>query len=222
MRGGVFDLSVIPNNTELDPHLRSSNGWAKSSAATICGDTPAKSRSLDFSAAAAWAASRTPSRWRRHGGPADIAAVRHYNSRGGVSLNLEQQITSDLGAFARAGYRQWRHRTLRVQRYRSHRRGRALTLRQAVGTAGRHLGLAGVVNGITKTHEAFLNAGGLGILVGDGSCRIPVPSRSSRPTMLCRLSLLPVTLDYQFIVNPAYNRDRGPVSVVAARLHAQF
>jgi high affinity Mn2+ porin len=31
-----------------------------------------------------------------------------------------------------------------------------------------------------------------------------------------------VTADYQFIVNPAYNRDRGPVSVIAARLHTQF
>jgi high affinity Mn2+ porin len=31
-----------------------------------------------------------------------------------------------------------------------------------------------------------------------------------------------VTADYQFIVNPAYNRDRGPISVVAARLHTQF
>lgn len=30
------------------------------------------------------------------------------------------------------------------------------------------------------------------------------------------------TLDYQFIVNPAYNRDRGPVSVIALRLHTQF
>jgi high affinity Mn2+ porin len=31
-----------------------------------------------------------------------------------------------------------------------------------------------------------------------------------------------VTFDYQFIVNPAYNRDRGPVSLVGTRLHAEF
>jgi high affinity Mn2+ porin len=31
-----------------------------------------------------------------------------------------------------------------------------------------------------------------------------------------------VTFDYQFITNPAYNRDRGPVSVIGARLRAQF
>ncbi|MFZ0236306.1 MAG: carbohydrate porin [Xanthobacteraceae bacterium] len=31
-----------------------------------------------------------------------------------------------------------------------------------------------------------------------------------------------MTLDYQFIVNPAYNSDRGPVSVIGARVHAEF
>lgn len=31
-----------------------------------------------------------------------------------------------------------------------------------------------------------------------------------------------VTLDYQLIVNPAYNRDRGPVSVLGFRAHSQY
>jgi len=31
-----------------------------------------------------------------------------------------------------------------------------------------------------------------------------------------------MTLDYQFIANPAYNRDRGSVSVIGIRLHTQF
>jgi high affinity Mn2+ porin len=28
--------------------------------------------------------------------------------------------------------------------------------------------------------------------------------------------------DYQFVVNPGYNRDRGPVSVLGAKLHTEF
>ena len=28
--------------------------------------------------------------------------------------------------------------------------------------------------------------------------------------------------EYQFVVNPAYNRDRGPVSIFGIRLHAEF
>jgi high affinity Mn2+ porin len=39
---------------------------------------------------------------------------------------------------------------------------------------------------------------------------------------LAALSFARLSLDYQFIVNPAYNRDRGPVSVFGARLHAEF
>ena len=31
-----------------------------------------------------------------------------------------------------------------------------------------------------------------------------------------------LTFDYQFINNPAYNADRGPVSLLAARIHAEF
>ena len=54
------------------------------------------------------------------------------------------------------------------------------------------------------------------------SCRIPVASRSSSPNFGFPLSFWRVTLDYRLVVNPAYNRDRGPVSVLGARLHAQF
>jgi high affinity Mn2+ porin len=30
------------------------------------------------------------------------------------------------------------------------------------------------------------------------------------------------TVDYQFVENPAYNQDRGPVNVIGTRLRAQF
>jgi len=36
------------------------------------------------------------------------------------------------------------------------------------------------------------------------------------------LGALQATADYQFVVNPAYNRDRGPVSVLSARWHMEF
>jgi high affinity Mn2+ porin len=31
-----------------------------------------------------------------------------------------------------------------------------------------------------------------------------------------------VSVDYQFILNPGYNTDRGPVNVFAGRFHAAF
>ena len=82
--------------------------------------------------------------------------------------------------------------------------------------------IAGIVNDISGVHQAYLDSGGLGILVGDGM--LPNAGREkiietyySFPVFSWRM-----TLDYQFIANPAYNRDRGPVSVIGTRLHTQF
>lgn len=84
------------------------------------------------------------------------------------------------------------------------------------------IGVAGVVNGITAVHEAFLNAGGLGILVGDGMLPNPGPEQIFETYYSLPISFVRLTFDYQLIVNPGYNRDRGPVSVIGTRLHAQF
>jgi len=85
------------------------------------------------------------------------------------------------------------------------------------------IGIAGVVNGISGVHQAFLNAGGLGILVGDG--QLPNPGLEQIVEMYYSYALsasTKVSFDYQFIANPAYNTDRGPVNVFAGRFHAAF
>jgi high affinity Mn2+ porin len=84
------------------------------------------------------------------------------------------------------------------------------------------VGIAGALNGISAGHAAFLNDGGLGILVGDGKLPHPGPEQIIETYYKFSLDPWSVTLDYQFIGNPAYNRDRGPASVFGLRLHAQF
>ena len=79
------------------------------------------------------------------------------------------------------------------------------------------------LNNLSRQGQRFLNAGGLGILVGDGI--LPHPGLEQifeSYYMLPVLTYAHITADYQLIVNPAYNRDRGPVSVLGFRLHAQF
>jgi high affinity Mn2+ porin len=148
--------------------------------------------------------------------------VRQYGSRGGVSLNLEQQINEQLGVFARAGVADG---NIEPYDFTDVDRTAAAGLQLAGKQWGRPddtVGIAGVVNGITKIHEQFLNAGGLGILVGDGMLPHPGPEQIVEAYYALPVSYFRLTLDYQFIVNPGYNEDRGPVSVVGARLHAQF
>jgi high affinity Mn2+ porin len=67
-----------------------------------------------------------------------------------------------------------------------------------------------------------LSAGGLGLLIGDGrlNYREEKIFEVYYAYKLNKWSTL--TFDYQFIADPAYNADRGPVSIFSARAHAEF
>src|SRR5208282_5147490 len=223
VRGGIFDLSIAPDTTNLDPTFdqfqwdgeieRRYELWGQPGKIAVTG-FQTRGRMGSFEDAIQLAALT--------GGPADIAAVRKYQSRGGVGANLEQQITEELGVFARAG---WADGNIEPYEFTDVDRTVAAGLSLSGKQWGRPddtVGLAGVVNGISKIHEEFLNDGGLGILVGDGMLPHPGPEQIIETYYSLPVSFFKLTLDYQFIVNPAYNEDRGPVSVVAARLHAQF
>ena len=86
------------------------------------------------------------------------------------------------------------------------------------------IGLGAVVNAISAVRRRYLAAGGLGILVGDGT--LPHPGAEAIGEGWYDLSLaggrFHATADAQLIGNPAYDRDRGPVAVLALRLHAQI
>lgn len=91
------------------------------------------------------------------------------------------------------------------------------------GRAADKLGLAAVVNGISAEHRRYLAAGGLGVLVGDG--RLPHAGAEAIGELYYRWSpaaAFSLTVDYQVVGNPGYNRDRGPADVLGVRAHAQF
>lgn len=157
------------------------------------------------------------------GNPVDIAATCQLRDRVGADINLEQELTQDLGMFARVG-----KASGNVEAYdftdidRTVSAG--LSLKGPRWTrADDTVGLAGIVNGISAARERFLNASGLGIVVGDG--QLPHPGSEQILETYYSLGILQqlhVSLDYQFVKNPAYNQDRGPVSIFAVRVHAQF
>jgi high affinity Mn2+ porin len=156
------------------------------------------------------------------GEPADIAAVRRYTSRSGISFNLEQQVLPDLGIFARGGFAGG---DVEPYEFSDIDRTIAAGLSLSGNSWGRPndtFGLAAIVNDISGSHQAFLNAGGLGILVGDGQLPNPGTEKILEAYYAFPLSIWRMTLDYQFIVNPAYNRDRGPASVIGLRIRSQI
>jgi high affinity Mn2+ porin len=158
------------------------------------------------------------------GDPSDaIASVRAYRYRPGVSLNLEQQISENWGVFARAG---WADGNVEPWDFtdidRTLSAGASINGKQW-GRPDDTVGIAGVINGLAPVHAAYFAAGGTGILIGDGALpnygleQIVEVYYSYALSATSRL-----TFDYQFIANPAYNTDRGPVNVFAGRFHAAF
>lgn len=157
------------------------------------------------------------------GGAVDTARVRRRMTRLGLHLNLEQAVNETLGLFARAGIADG---AIEPYDFTDIDRSAAFGGQfqgKDWGRPGDAVGLAIAVNGISRAHERYLDAGGIGVLVGDG--RLPHPGAEGiaeayydwRP-----IKGVDVTLDYQLVVNPAYNRDRGPANVFALRLHGAF
>jgi high affinity Mn2+ porin len=84
------------------------------------------------------------------------------------------------------------------------------------------IGLAGVVNALSNDHRDFIAAGGLGPLIGDGRLNYQTERVIEAFYALNLRKDMALTFDYQFVTNPAYNADRGPVSIFAARFHAEY
>jgi high affinity Mn2+ porin len=152
-----------------------------------------------------------------------LAAVRTYQSRPGVSLNLAQQVTDTVGVFARAGLADGN-----VEPWDNTDCDR--TIQAGVSVSGKcwkrpddTIGIAGVINGIFNAHMEYFNAGGLGIVIGDGKLPHYGPEQIIETYYSYALSASTgISLDYQFIRNPAYNTDRGPVNVFGVRFHWHF
>ena len=223
-RAGVYDLSTVPNSVHLQPGLHQVQWLIEAEhryeiaglagKAAITGfESRGRMALLDDALAHAQATN----------GPIDLAAVRRYRARTGVSANLEQSIYSDLGAFARASSAGG---TVEAYEFtdidRSLAAGLSLKGRQW-HRAQDTIGIAAVDNVISRTRQRYLDAGGLGILVGDGRLPHPAPERLIETYYSWHYSsTLQLTLDYQRVKNPAYNADRGPAPIYAVRVHASF
>jgi high affinity Mn2+ porin len=230
LRGGVLDLSATPAGGVsplaygLDPTFsqfelvgeieRRYSLWDQPGAIKVTGFLN-RGRAGEFAAAIALS--------QATGMPADINAVRSYTSRPGISVNWQQQITETVGVFARAG---WADGNVEPWDFTDIDRTISAGVSLNGKTWGRPddtIGIAGVINGISKVHQEFFNDGGLGILVGDGMLPHPGPEQIIETYYSYALTASThLTADYQFVNNPGYNTDRGPANVFSGRMHWEF
>ena len=146
----------------------------------------------------------------------------HTTIKYGFGLNAEQEITGRLRVFARLGWNEGQHESYAYTEvdsaamigadYRGDRWRRPLD----------KAGITFVSNGITQYHSLYLKLGGKGFLLGDGTLTY---GREQIAEMYYNLHVwrgIFTAADLQYITNPGYNRDRGPVPVPGLRLHVEF
>jgi len=157
-----------------------------------------------------------------YGPGANLSSAQAYRFKYGFGLNWEQEIADNVGIFSRLGWNDAREQAWMFSDV-----GYAGSLGLSVKGAAWHrpddtYGLAGVMSGIPPVERDYFEAGGTGILAGDGNLDYGWEKIVETYYDCAVWKTIHFTLDYQFVDNPAFNRDRGPVSVFAARLHWEF
>jgi high affinity Mn2+ porin len=151
-----------------------------------------------------------------------IALTAAYRSKYGFGINLEQELRKDLGAFMRLGWSDGKNQTWEFSDT-DRTASMGLSLK---GSRWRRpddtVGLAAIVDGISAVHRQYVAAGGLGILIGDGALDYRSERIGETYYNWKAAKRFQLTFDYQFAQNPAYNHARGPVNLLALRLHTEF
>jgi len=224
LRVGFFDVSDVPNSPSLEPGFDENQWIVELERRFTIGGRPGKLAATAFSTHARMALLSDAIAWGESNGMVpDPAAVRHTRDRQGVSLNFEQEIRDGLGIFVRAGTSAGNVETYDFTDI-DHSVATGMTIGAAHWKGAQDTaGLAFVVNTISAERRRFLAAGGLGVLVGDGQLEHAGNEQIVEAYYeLCALKPVQVTLDLQRVQNPAYNRDRGPATILALRFHVQI
>ena len=223
LRGGIFQLSPVPNGKITGVDFSQYSLLAELETRCDWGGRPGKAKVLGFVnrgnmgnyADAVQLASQS-------GGTPNTASVRRFSSRPGISVDLEQEVSSEIGLFARAGANDGRFEAYEFTEINK-------TVSAGLSLAGERwgrpedkVGIGAVLNGLSGDARSYFSAGGLGILIGDGRLNYGSEQIVEVYYSLKVNARLSLSVDYQHIENPAYNRDRGPVSVYGMRLHAEL
>lgn len=140
----------------------------------------------------------------------------------GIGINLEQAVSDHAGVFLRAMKADGRTETHAFTEADGSLSAGASSTGHAWGRARDTFGLAFMRNTLSTDRRRYLEAGGLSFFIGDGALRYRPEAIVEAYYSLAVRKGLWITGDYQHIRNPAYNGDRGPVNVIAIRLHAEF
>ena len=223
LRGGFFALSTKPNSENLDSHFRQYEFVGEFEERHQWWGQDGKLKLLGFSNHGKMASyADAVNLGRNTGTTPDVSQVRRMQSRSGVVINFEQAITPYLGMFARASWNDGSKEAFDFTEINQSVSG-GLSLRgDKWGRHGDTVGLAMAINSLSNDARKYFSAGGMGILIGDGKLNYANERILETYYSVELIKEIRITADYQYITNPGYNRDRGPVSIYGLRAHLEF
>lgn len=152
----------------------------------------------------------------------DLCWARKTNVKLGIGLNLEQYVTNDIGIFFRGMYSDG---NTEVDAYNPADRSIAFGSVAKGSAWHRPFDVAGVGFGmswISDEHARYLSMGGVDGFIGDGHLRQAAEGVVEGFYSVNLLKAIWFSADYQFMWNPGFNADRGPVNILGGRIHAEF
>jgi high affinity Mn2+ porin len=150
----------------------------------------------------------------------DITSTRDDRTKYGYGLNVEQELSPRLGAFARWGWNDGRNESWAFTEVDS-TISLGISWKTLVSRDDR-LGVAGIYNEISQDHRDYLAAGGKGFIVGEGGLTY-APEKIFEVYYAAKIgSFVAVTLDLQYANDPGYNRDHSDLTMGAVRLHCEL
>ena len=153
----------------------------------------------------------------------DVALTRKDGrTKYGFGLNYEQELTKESGLFFRASWNDGNNETWAFTEI-DHSVSGGFVKDNLFGRKNDRLNIGFAINGISDLHRQYLAKGGYGFIIGDGK----LPNYGLETIFEINYNAkitdwLSVTPDYQLVINPAYNQDRGPVQAFALRFHTEF
>jgi high affinity Mn2+ porin len=153
----------------------------------------------------------------------DVTKTRAYSSKYGFAVSLEQPLSETVGFFSRLSWDDGKTETFVFTEIdRSFQVGVNVT-GNGWNRAEDNVGIGYVVNGLSQDHRDYLEAGGYGFLIGDGRLSYGLEQINETFYDAKITHSFSLTLDNQLILNPGYNKDRGPlVEVIGIRAHEEF
>jgi high affinity Mn2+ porin len=224
IRAGAFEVPTAPNNDELT--YKTGGTVVEFEERHTIFDQPGKLRIGGFANSGNTGNYRQALAIEDADPSLDIntvmASIRHDNLKYGFYINGEQQLMKDVGLFGRVSWNNGQTEILSFTDIDQSVSGGLSIKGSFWGRPNDTIGIGGAINGLSDAHRDFLAAGGLGLLIGDGQLNYRPEEILETYYAYSVTKGFTVTADYQLITNPAYNADRGPVSVFSARFHGEF